>query len=275
MAGVRNAAVSGSFYDSDPDNLRREVDFLLNEANAPKLKGHIRGLVSPHAGYMYSGSVAAAAYRILKGSSYEAVLLVGPSHREYFNGVTIYPGDAYQTPLGQVPINKEFRAALLRQSPGIRLSEAGHRAEHCLEVQLPFLQRALEEFSIVPMIIGTQTNEYCLNLGNAIAAVARKRNVLLIASSDLSHYHPYDDAVMLDQEVIRHLEAFNEHELMDRLDNDHVEACGGGAVVAVMHASKLLGANRSHVLLYSNSGDITGDKTAVVGYCSAVFLQTN
>lgn len=275
MARVRNAVVAGSFYDSDPENLRRQVDSLLNEEKAPKLKGLIRGLVSPHAGYMYSGSVAAAAYRILKGSTYEAVLLVGPSHREYFNGVTIYPGDAYQTPLGQIPINNEFRAALLSQSPIIQLSEAGHRAEHCLEVQLPFLQRVLGDFSIVPMIIGNQTKECCLNLGNAIAVAARKRNVLLVASSDLSHYHPYDDAVSLDRQVIRHVEAFDEHELMDRIDNEQVEACGGGPVVAVMHASKLLGANRSHVLAYRNSGDVTGDKTAVVGYCSAAFLQTN
>ena len=275
MARVRNAVVAGSFYDSDPENLRRQVDSLLNEEKAPKLKGLIRGLVSPHAGYMYSGSVAAAAYRILKGSTYEAVLLVGPSHREYFNGVTIYPGDAYQTPLGQIPINNEFRTALLSQSPIIQLSEAGHRAEHCLEVQLPFLQRVLGDFSIVPMIIGNQTKECCLNLGNAIAVAARKRNVLLVASSDLSHYHPYDDAVSLDRQVIRHVEAFDEHELMDRIDNEQVEACGGGPVVAVMHASKLLGANRSHVLVYRNSGDVTGDKTAVVGYCSAAFLQTN
>ena len=222
-----------------------------------------------------SGSVAAAAYRILKGSTYEAVFLVGPSHREYFNGVTIYPGDAYQTPLGQIPVNDEFRTVLLRQSPIIQLSEAGHRSEHCLEVQLPFLQRVLGDFSIVPMIIGNQTKEYCLNLGNAIAVAARKRNVLLIASSDLSHYHPYDDAVSLDRQVIRQVEAFDERELMDQLDDERVEACGGGPVVAVMHASKLLGANRSYVLLYSNSGDVTGDKSAVVGYCSAAFLQSN
>jgi MEMO1 family protein len=274
MARVRIAAVAGSFYDSDPEHLRREVDFLLSENKAPKLKGLVRGLISPHAGYMYSGSVAAAAYRILKGSSYEAVILVGPSHREYFNGVTVYPGDAYQTPLGQVQINNEFRAALLMQSPIIQLSEAGHRAEHCLEVQLPFLQRVLGAFSIVPLIIGNQTKEYCLSLGNAIAAVVRKRNVLLVASSDLSHYHPYDAAVELDERVINDVEAFDEQELMDRLVNERDEACGGCPVVAVMRASKLLGANRSQILQYSNSGDATGDKSAVVGYCSAAFLQS-
>lgn len=275
MARVRNAVVAGSFYDSDPEILRREVDFLLNEEKSPKLKGTIRGLVAPHAGYMYSGAVAAAAYRVLKGASYEAVLLVGPSHREYFDGVSIYSGDAYQTPLGEVPINTEFRSALLRQSHFIQLSEAGHRSEHCLEVQLPFLQRVLGDFSMVPMIIGNQTKEYCMALGNAIAAVARRRNVLLVASSDLSHYHPYDAAVELDQRVISDVEAFDEHELMDRLLNERDEACGGGPMVAVMHASKLLGANRACVLLYNNSGDITGDKSAVVGYCSVAFLQSS
>jgi MEMO1 family protein len=275
MARVRNAVVAGSFYDSDPEILCREVDFLLNEDKPAKIKGTIRGLVSPHAGYMYSGSVAAAAYRALKGLTYEVVFLVGPSHREYFDGVSIYPGDAYQTPLGEVPIDKEFRSALLRQSPFIQLSEAGHRSEHCLEVQLPFLQRVLGDFSMVPMIIGNQTKEYCIGLGNAIAEVARRRNVLLVASTDLSHYHPYDTAVELDQRVINDVEAFDEHELMDRLVNERDEACGGGPIVAVMHASKLLGANRAHVLLYNNSGDITGDKGAVVGYCSAAFFQSS
>lgn len=275
MARVRNAVVAGSFYDSDPEILRREVDFLLNEDKPAKIKGTIRGLVSPHAGYMYSGSVAAAAYRALKGLTYEVVLLVGPSHREYFDGVSIYPGDAYLTPLGEVRIDKEFRSALLRQSPFIQLSEAGHRSEHCLEVQLPFLQRVLGDFSMVPMIIGNQTKEYCIGLGNAIAEVARRRNVLLVASTDLSHYHPYDTAVELDQRVINDVEAFDEHELMDRLVNERDEACGGGPMVAVMHASKLLGANRAHVLLYNNSGDITDDKGAVVGYCSAAFFQSS
>ena len=275
MARVRSAAVAGSFYDSDPEHLRREVDFLLGEGKAPKLRGRVLGLMSPHAGYMYSGAVAAAAFRTLKGLSYEVVLLVGPSHREYFNGVAVYPGDAYKTPFGEIPINKEFRNALITQSPLIQLSESGHRSEHSLEVQLPFLQRVLDQLSIVPMIIGNQTKDHCLSLGNAIAAVARKRNVLLVASSDLSHYHPYDDAVALDKQVMSYVEAFDEHGLMDRLESERVEACGGGPVVAVMHAAKLLGANRSEVLMYCNSGDVTGDKSAVVGYLSAAFLQTN
>ncbi len=275
MARVRQPVVAGSFYEGDPERLRRHVDKLLEQAKEMKLKGSVRGLVSPHAGYPYSGLAAAVGYKTLRGSSYDAVLLIGPSHREFFTGVSIYPGDAYGTPLGDVPLHKQIRDELLKESPVIELSDAGHRAEHCLEVQLPFLQRVLGEFSIVPMIIGDQRKEFCFALGDAIATVARERNVLLVASSDLSHYHPYDDAVSLDHRVIEQVEAFDERSLMTQLDGERIEACGGGPIVAVMHAAKLLGANRSQALFYCNSGDMTGDKSAVVGYLSAAFLHAS
>jgi AmmeMemoRadiSam system protein B len=275
MPRVRKPAVAGSFYDGDARRLRDHVDLLLTQASDSDLKGAIRGLVSPHAGYMYSGLAAAVGYKTLRGLNFDAVLLVGPSHREYFDGVSIYSGDAYRTPLGDVPIHGEIRDALVNQSPLIELSEVGHREEHCLEVQLPFLQRVLGEFSIVPMIIGNQTKEICLSLGNAIAKATEGKNVLLVASSDLSHYHPYDAAVSLDRRVIDQVEAFDELALMAQLDMETVEACGGGPVVSVMHAAKLLGANQSRVLFYCNSGDITGDKSAVVGYLSAAFLQVH
>jgi AmmeMemoRadiSam system protein B len=266
---------SESFYDGDAGRLREHVDQLLAQASDSDLKGAIRGLVSPHAGYVYSGLAAAVGYKTLRGSKYEAVLMVGPSHREYFDGVSVYSGDAYRTPLGDVPIHQELRDALVEQSPLMELSETGHRGEHCLEVQLPFLQRVLEEFSIVPMIIGNQTRETCLSLGNAIAKATEGKNVLLVASSDLSHYHPYDAAVKLDHRVIEQVEAFDELALMAQLDNERLEACGGGPVVSVMHAAKLLGANQSRALFYCNSGDVTGDRSAVVGYLSAAFLQVH
>jgi MEMO1 family protein len=272
MTKVRRPAVAGSFYDGDADALRNHVDRLLDEAEVSDVRKPIRGLVSPHAGYMYSGLAAAAGYKALRGASYDAVLLVGPSHREYFDGVSVYSGDAYRTPLGDVPVHHEIRKALIGKSPLLYLSEAGHRGEHCLEVQLPFLQRVLGTFTIVPMIIGNQTKETCLALGSAIGQVARDWNVLLVASSDLSHYHPYDEAVSLDHRVIEQIEAFDEFGLMSQLEVEKVEACGGGPMVSVMHAAKLLGANQSQVLFYCNSGDITGDKSAVVGYLSAAFL---
>jgi len=275
MSRVRKPAVAGSFYDGDPGRLSHQVDLLLTQAEDTDLEGTIRALVSPHAGYMYSGLAAAVGYKALRGSTYEAVLMVGPSHRESFDGVSIYPGDAYRTPLGDVPIHTEIRAALAAQSPVFVLSDVGHRSEHCLEVQLPFLQKVLGEFSFVPMIVGNQSKEICLSLGTAIAEVARGKNILLVASSDLSHYHPYNTAVSLDRRVIDQVESFDELALMEQIETDRVEACGGGPVVSVMHAAKLLGANRSQVLFYCNSGDITGDKSAVVGYLSAAFLQVH
>ena len=275
MARVRQPAVAGAFYDADPDVLRRHVDSLLDQARGATVKGSIKGLVSPHAGYIYSGSTAAVGYRLLRGKSYDAVILVGPSHREFFTGASIYPGDSYRTPLGDVPVHKEMRDELVKEGGTIMLSDAGHRGEHCLEVQLPFLQRVLGEFSIVPIIIGNQRREFCLALGNALAKAASRRNVLLVASSDLSHYHPYDEAVKLDRQVIGLVEALDEKTMMDQIEEERIEACGGGPVVSVMHAAKLLGANRSQVLFYCNSGDVTGDKDAVVGYLSAAFLQVN
>ena len=275
MARVRLPAVAGSFYEGDQELLRRHVDVLLHNAPEASPPGSIVGLVSPHAGYLYSGSTAAAGYKMLKGSTFDVVLLVGPSHREFFDGVTIYPGDAYRTPLGDNPLDKKLRTALVESSPLIKSHDAGHREEHSLEVQLPFLQRVLGEIPIVPMIIGNQTKATCLALGKAIASVARDRRVLLVASSDLSHFHPYDVAVGLDRRVIEYVEKFDAEALMSQLDGERVEACGGGPVVAVMLAAKLLGANRSQVLFYCNSGDITGDRSGVVGYLSAAFLQVN
>jgi AmmeMemoRadiSam system protein B len=275
MARVRQPAVAGAFYDADPDVLRRHVDSLLDQARGATVMGSIKGLVSPHAGYMYSGSTAAVGYKLLRGKSYDAVILVGPSHREFFAGASIYPGDSYRTPLGDVPVHKEMRDELVKEGGTIMLSDAGHRGEHCLEVQLPFLQRVLGEFSIVPIIIGNQRREFCLPLGKALAKAASRRNVLLVASSDLSHYHPYDEAVKLDRQVIGLVEALDEKTMMDQIEEERIEACGGGPVVSLMHAAKLLGANRSQVLFYCNSGDITGDKDAVVGYLSAAFLQVN
>ncbi len=275
MARIRQPAVAGTFYDGEPAALRDHVDLLLEQARGAKPKGSIVGLVSPHAGYMYSGLVAAAGYRALKGSSYDVVFMVGPSHREYFAGASIYPGDAYRTPLGDVLLNAEARASLADESEYLKLSEAGHRSEHALEVQLPFLQRILGPFTLVPIVIGDQTPETCFEVGRVLAKVAKDRNALLIASSDLSHFHPYDDAVRLDRRVIDSVEFFDEAELMSQLANEHLEACGGGPVVAVMRASKLLGANHSQALFYCNSGDITGDKTGVVGYLSAAFLQVH
>jgi AmmeMemoRadiSam system protein B len=269
---VRPPAVAGLFYDGSPDILRKNIDEYLEHARVPKLKGTIRALVSPHAGYVYSGFTAAHAYKMIVGSKYDCVIVIGPSHREYFSGVSIYPGDAYETPLGTIPINKEIREDLLKGENGIVASDEGHRSEHSIEVQLPFLQSVLGDFSFVPVIMGDQHRELCHKLAEAIVRVAANRTILLVASSDLSHYHPYDEAVMLDNRVISELEKFNPETFIDKIEEHSFEACGGGPIAAVMSAARQLGANKAEILYYCNSGDITGDKSGVVGYLAAAFV---
>ncbi|MGD1046233.1 MAG: AmmeMemoRadiSam system protein B [Bacteroidota bacterium] len=269
---VRLPIAAGLFYEGSPDILRKNIDEYLEHARVPKLKSTVRGLISPHAGYVYSGFTAAHAYKMIEGVKYDCVIVVGPSHREYFNGVSIYPGDTYETPLGTIPINKEIREALLKEKNVIVASDEGHRSEHSIEVQLPFLQCVLGDFSFVPIIMGDQRRELCNELTEAIVRVGRNRNILLVASSDLSHYHPYDEAVILDNRVISELEKFNPETFINKIEEHSFEACGGGPIAAVMNAARQLGANKTEILYYCNSGDITGEKGGVVGYLAAAFV---
>jgi MEMO1 family protein len=269
---VRPAAVAGLFYEDSPDVLRKNIETYLEQARVPKLKGTVRALVSPHAGHVYSGFAAAHAYKIVEGSSYDCVILLGPSHREYFNGISIYPGDAYETPLGTIPIHKEIREELLKEEKAIIASDAGHRTEHSIEVQLPFLQTVLGEFSFVPVIMGDQHRPLCSKLAEAIVRVAKNRNILLVASSDLSHYHPYDEAVTLDNRVISELEKFDSETFIKNIEDRSFEACGGGPIAVVMNSAQQLGAKKAEILYYCNSGDVTGDKSGVVGYLAAAFV---
>jgi len=270
---VRPPAVAGMFYDDSPTSLRKNVDGLLERARIPKLQGTVRAVVSPHAGYIYSGFTAAHAFKLLEGHNYDCVIIVGPSHKEYFDGISIYEGDAYQTPLGKTAVNIEVRSELLKDEKVIVASNAGHRSEHSIEVQLPFLQRVLGDFTFVPVIMGDQRRQLCDELADALVRVAVNRNILLVASSDLSHYHSYDEAVRLDKRVINEIGNFNPDTFLDKLEDKSFEACGGGPIAAVMKAAKRPGANKAEVLHYCNSGDITGDKSAVVGYLAAAFMQ--
>ena len=272
---VRAPAVAGMFYERSPVALGKNIDEMLNRVQLPKVEGTVRAVVSPHAGYVYSGFTAAHAFKLLEGRKYDCVIAVGPSHQEYFDGISIYSGDAYETPLGNVPINHEVRSELLQGEKSIIASVAGHRAEHSLEVQLPFLQCVLKEFSVVPIIMGDQRRQLCEQLSVALLRVMTNKNVLLVASSDLSHFHPYDEAVLLDTRVIQAVERFNPDVFIDELEEKSFEACGGGPIAVAMKTAQQVGANRVKVLHYCNSGDITGDKSGVVGYLAAAFMQVN
>jgi len=188
---VRPAAVAGSFYPADANELGKMLDEFLGRAAPPPLADAV-ALVAPHAGYVYSGPVAAYSYALLKGRKVDRVVVIAPSHYEAFGYSAVYDGAAYTTPLGQVAVDRAFAARLAGMSPLIKLSGSGHtpsadRPEHALEVQLPFLQRVLGQFQLVPVVMGDQSYEMCRALGLALAKLVPGANTLIVASSDLSH----------------------------------------------------------------------------------------
>ena len=272
---IRPNAVAGMFYPEGSSELTSDIEQLFNQTNDTPVSGTVVGLIVPHAGYMYSGSTAAYAYRLLKKHSFDSVIIVAPSHAEYFDGISVYNGSGYETPLGNISIDAEMRNALLKNESMIEASERGHRNEHAVEVQLPFLQNVLPSFRFLPIVMGDQRKEYCFHLGKKLAHILAGKHSLLIASTDLSHYHTYQEAKNLDHVFIHDVEKFDCELLINHLDNETTEACGGGPAVAVMTAAKLLGANSIRILHHCNSGDITGDQKRVVGYVSAAIVRTN
>lgn len=271
---IRQPAVSGTFYPADPIILALQVDRMLDQQPDIPLRGKIRALVSPHAGYVYSGPTAAAGYALLKKQGFRTAVIISPSHREYFNGISIFDGDAYRTPLGLIEVDAVLRERLLNEKGVFLCSRFGHREEHAIEVQLPFLQRISDDFKILPIVMGDQRREYCMLLGDALARALEGEDAVLIASSDLSHMYTSEKARLLDQRIATDIVSLSAALLYDDLHANRVEACGGGPVVAVMHAARQLGADVSRVLHQCNSGDVTGDTSRVVGYLSAALLQS-
>jgi AmmeMemoRadiSam system protein B len=207
---VRQAGVAGSFYPADPKTLSTMIDDMLAHATPPPINAPILAVVAPHAGYQYSGPVAAYTYAELKGRKFSRVVIIAPSHYEAFDFSSVYDGDAYATPLGTVQVDKTFARQLVKMSPTMRLSSQGHDptpagAEHAVEVQLPWLQRVLGKFEVVPIVMGDQSYESSRALGVALAKLIQGGDTLIVASSDLSHYHPYDEAVKIDHKTLNAL----------------------------------------------------------------------
>ncbi len=276
MGFVREPAVSGMFYPDDPGALREDVEKYLKNASVPPIPGRITGIVAPHAGYVYSGQVAAYGFKTILNETFDTVIVLAPSHRIHFEGVAVIEKGSYKTPLGLVGIDEETVADLVRSSAVVRPFIEAHKAEHSLEVQVPFLQSVLRDFTIVPLIMGTQTVDMCATLSDCIENVIRKGNkqFLVVGSTDLSHYHPYSAAVKLDSVIVGHLEHFDVPGMIKDLDMNRTEACGAGPMLTTMMVSDKLGARHSQVMKYANSGDVSGDRSAVVGYVSAVFYKS-
>jgi hypothetical protein len=276
---VRQPGVAGSFYPADPKALTAMIDEMLAHATVPQITDPILAVVAPHAGYQFSGPVAAYTYAALKGRKFSRVVVIAPSHFEAFDFTSVYDGDAYVTPLGSVRVDKAFAARLAKMSPTIQLSSRGHTptaqgAEHALEVELPWLQRVFGDFQLVPVVMGDQSYESSRALGVALAKMIQDNDTLVLASSDLSHYHPYDDAVKIDHKTLAALESWDYFSMSRNFEMRVWEACGGAPIVAAMIAAERMGANEARVLKYANSGDTTGDHSRVVGYSADLFLKT-
>jgi AmmeMemoRadiSam system protein B/AmmeMemoRadiSam system protein A len=275
---VRQAGVAGAFYPADPKQLGAMIDDMLAHAPGPPIRDPILAVVAPHAGYQFSGPVAAYTYAALKGRRFSRVVVIAPSHYEAFDFTSIYDGDAYATPLGNVPVDKAFAKRLTKMDPTLRLSSQGHvatpaGAEHAIEVQLPWLQRVLGDFELVPVVMGDQSYENSRALGVALAKLIPGSNTLIVASSDLSHYHPYDEAVRIDHKTLNALQEWDYFSMSRNFEARIWEACGGAPIVAAMIAAERMGANQALVLKYANSGDTAGDHSRVVGYSADVFVK--
>lgn len=275
MSEVRNAVVAGTFYSDNPKVLAMEIERYLNKAKFEALDGEVVGMVSPHAGYVYSGQVAAFGMKAVMNGPFDTVILIGPSHRAYFEKAAVMIKGSYRTPLGAVEIDEEIASAIVKEGGLASPNEEAHGQEHSLEVQLPFLQMALASFKLVPIVMGSQETEKCRALAASIfrAVKDRGKRLLVVGSTDLSHYYPYGHAVKLDQVIVNRLEKYDIEGLSQDLDAELCEACGRGPMMVTMMLSRALGASRSKVLKYANSGDVSGDKRSVVGYVSAVFLK--
>lgn len=269
---IRPPGVAGLFYPAETVTLERELSLFLESAPLVSLPGPVRAMIVPHAGYMYSGGVAARAYRLIMDKTYDAAVIIAPSHHESFQFAAIYPGKALGTPLGDIPLHRELIDELLAAHPDIRLSKRGFAPnEHSLEVQLPFLKWVIDGIKIVPVMMGYQTEESINILHNALSQSLARRNCLLIASTDLSHFYSDQKARALDQVVIDAVNEFAPERLLDDIEHRRCEMCGYGPAVAAMKVARDCGATEAKALLYRNSGDITGDKHGVVGYLAGVF----
>lgn len=278
---IRQAGVAGAFYPKDARKLEIMIDEFLENVSNPKLAGDVFAIISPHAGCVYSGQVAAYGYSTLRNQQIDRVIVISPSHIESFSGVSVYNGDAYETPLGKIQTDIEFAKNLTEQNKLIFLSGKGHnqvlsgRMEHAIEVQLPFLQRVIPEFTLVPIIIGDQSYETCRALGIALSGLIEDSKTIIVASSDLSHYHDYNTAIEKDKKVLNAILEWDFFNLSRNLDSRIWEACGGGPIVATMIAAEKSGINFVKLLKYANSGDVeVGDKNRVVGYSSFTFYKS-
>ncbi len=270
---IRRSVIAGTWYPGSASDLANTIDQFLGEVDVQPLDGELHALISPHAGYSYSAGVAAYAYKQLEGKAYPIVVVVSPLHQPYGGQFLATSRGYYQTPLGLVEIDREMLSQLARD---INLTYLDQDGEHSLEIQLPFLQHMLGEFSLMPVMMGEQSMAACRQLSAALVKALEGRHALLVASSDLAHLHDYREVVTHDRVVQKYVQDFDPEGLAESLAKNEAQACGGGPIVTVMLAARERGADTAAVLKYMNSGDVTGIKTPgqyTVGYLAGAVYK--
>lgn len=282
IKGNRRApAVAGIFYPSDARELYQLIELSFKEQRFGP--GHlppseefnrrrIYGIVSPHAGYVYSGAVAANGYYETSSMNFDRIVMIGPNHYGIGTGLATVPNGIWETPLGEVEVDSEMASQIAENSGILDFDELAHSRDHCLEVQLPFLQYIKKnQFKIVPIIMIMQDKVTASEIGESIASSTRNLNTLLIASSDFTHYEPNAEAHRKDDELIKAILSLDISNFYTTFERLNVSACGYGAIASIMTAAKALGATKGELLRYATSGDVMGDINNVVGYASIIF----
>jgi hypothetical protein len=270
---LRHPAVAGRFYPKDPEDLRTEVQGYLAQSIATNVVPvKAIGCIAPHAGYMYSGHVAGAVFARIEIPQLCVVLC--PNHTGVGRALAMMSEGAWETPLGEVPIDANFAYALQQQFPALQNDAAAHRAEHAAEVELPFLQLRQPDLRIVPIALGTGNFEALEQLGMALGDVVarQKQPVLMVGSSDMNHYE--SDAVTRakDHRAIERILTLDPHGLFDVVTQQDISMCGFGPAVAMLTAARRLGAKSAELVKYATSGDVSGDREMVVGYAGVVVM---
>jgi MEMO1 family protein len=283
MIDLRPSPIAGQWYEGNPKTLARKVDEYLDAAQFPALDGEVVAVIAPHAGHIYSGAVAGYAFAALRDASSrlstrpELVAVISPMHQPYYEPLITTAHDAYVTPLGSIPVNKDAIAELdaeLKSDLGMGLTSVTRDREHSLEIELPFLQRVFQsEWNLLPIMVRAQEPRVSQGLGKALAKILRGRNFVLVASTDLSHFYDQNTANRLDAEMLRRFVSFDPNSIFDAERTGKGFACGHAAVAAVLWAARELGANKVQVLHHATSGDVTGDFSSVVGYGAAAVLK--
>jgi AmmeMemoRadiSam system protein B len=276
---LRFPAVAEQFYPEGEKELSQMIDKFLKDAKVPKIEGEIFGILVPHAGYIFSGPVAAHCYKAIEGKKFNTVVLIGDSHYEYFDGVSVWDRGEWETPLGRVKVDEELAKEILSFSKRFFVKDSAHLFEHSLEVQIPFLQKVLKNFRVLPLIFGSEDKDW-KDLAKAILKLIERKKILIVASSDLSHYPPYEVAIEADKRTIEGVLSSDPEKFKEKIENlkklfPDVDtfACAQDTIKTILEISKNL-KGKAKLLKYQNSGDtIYGERSQVVGYGAICFYK--